>query len=59
MGYTLKYYRNQDLFLLCVKKGIKCQNVMHMHISEFVDIYLPTACNQGRLQRFVVSAFFH
>jgi hypothetical protein len=58
MGYILKYYRNHNLFLVCVissrgnYKSLNCTSD-----DDFgVCLHLPTA-SQVRLQKFVVCAF--
>jgi len=60
MGYMLKYYRNNNLFLVCVisSRGIPKSQKTTRHAHLRVSLHMFTNSLQVRLQKFVVSAFF-
>jgi len=59
MGYMLKYYRNNNLFLVCVisSRGTQKSQKTTRHAHLRVYLHMFTNNLQVRLQKFVVSAF--
>jgi len=59
MGYMLKYYRNNNLFLVCVISSREPQKsqktTRHAHLRVYLHMFSNSL--EVRLQKFVVSAF--